>query len=71
MFNIQIYPSLFAIIKLLCHAVAVNSSVSQRQTIQCYNGVDQTGDSVRAKDYIHSISLHNMDDSIRSCCLTG
>jgi len=71
MLNINIHSSLFAIIKLLCHVSEVDSITSQRQTIQCYNGVDQTGDSVRAKDYIYSISLHNMDNSIRSCCLTG
>ena len=43
----------------------------QRQTLQCYDGDQQTGDSVRATDYIINLSYHNLNNRIQSCCVTG
>ena len=56
---------------LLLLLVLSNLGSALRQSLQCYDLSDQSGDEVRAVEYIAHLSYYNFNNRINSCCFTG
>ena len=56
---------------LLILLVLSNLCSALRQSLQCYDLSNQSGDEVRAVEYIAHLSYYNFNNRINSCCFTG